>query len=227
MVPITVVIADDQPICRSGVRMMLQGYNDIELIGEAANGEELLDVVKELRPDVVLCDIQMSPMNGMEATKRVSKLYPNSAVIALSVLVEAYAIMEMLQAGAVGYLIKEVEADILAQGIRAAHKRENYYSRTASHILSALIRAGRFDLKTLEIFDFTAQELRIIRLICDGKVQDEIATEIGVGLEAIRRSRKQINKKANVDGTPGLIMFALQNGIYKMEVEDLRGEESE
>jgi DNA-binding NarL/FixJ family response regulator len=215
MVPIRVIIADDQKVCRLGLSTMLKGAPGIELVAEAVSGEALLILVAQHKPDVVLTDIEMSPINGLEATGRISKEFPGTAVIAFSVYNDGYSIMEMLQAGAVGYLVKEAEETVVLEAIRAAHRRDNYFSHTASNVITGLIRAGTFDPKTLENYSFTPHELRVIRLICKNHDSNQIAAELKVGPEAIRKMRRTIYEKAGVDGTPGLVMFAVKKGIYK------------
>lgn len=213
--PIRIIMADDHEIFREGFAAMFHNNPGIELIAEAVNGAYLVSLVSTHKPDVVLTDIQMDVMDGIEATRIISKRFPETAVIAMSMYDDNYSILEMLKAGAIGYLVKNATKQVVMEAIRAAYAGENYYCRTASQRLSALITAGRYDPKNQVSLDFTPTELRIIRMICMDMDSRQIAAELLVSLYTVKTYRREIMEKAGVKSTSGLIMFAVRNGMVK------------
>jgi len=214
--PIRIVMADDHEIFRDGFAAMFRNRQDIELVDQASNGQVLLTLVERYRPDVVLTDIQMGPVDGVEVTRQITRRFPGTPVIALSMYEDNYSIMEMLRAGAMGYLLKNAGKEVVTEAILSASRGEPYYCRTASQKLSALIASGRFDPRNQEAADFTATELRIIKMICEDKESRQIAEELNISLGTINRYRAQIMEKAGVKSTTGLIVYAMRNGLVRM-----------
>ncbi len=213
---IRIVMADDHEIFRDGFASMFRSREDIELVDQASNGQFLLALVERHRPDVVLTDIQMDPVDGMEATRQITRRFPGTPIIALTMYEDNYSIMEMLKAGAKGYLLKNAAKEVVMEAIRSAFRGEPYYCRTASQKLSALISSGRFDPRNQEAVDFTATELRIIRMICEDMESRQIAEQLNTSLGSINRYRAQIMEKAGVKSTTGLIVYAMRNGLVKL-----------
>ena len=216
MVPIRIIMADDHEIFREGFAAMFRNHPEIELVDQASNGKFLIAQVEQHRPDIVITDIQMDGMDGIEATRIICQRFPSIAVIAMSMYDDNYTIMEMLKAGAVGYLVKNASKETVIAAIRSAFSGEHYYCRTSSQKLSALISAGRFDPNNPELVDFTPTELRIIRLICDGVDSKEIAEQLYIGKKVVEKYRMEIWEKAGVKSTAGLILFAIRNGMYRV-----------
>ncbi len=214
-VPIRIIMADDHEIFRDGFAAMFRNNKEIELVDQASNGAFLVALVTKHKPDVVLTDIQMDNMDGIEATKIIRKRFPEIPVIAMSMHEDNYSIMEMLKAGAIGYLVKNAGKQVVMEAIRSAYNGENYYCKTTSEKLSALITAGRFDPKNFVSLDFNPTELRIIGLTCNDKDSKQIAEELGISTKSVNQYRMHIMEKAGVKSTAGLIVFAIRNGMYK------------
>jgi two-component system, NarL family, response regulator NreC len=212
---IKIVMADDHEIFREGIAGMFSSNTQIQLLDQAADGKLLISAVEKHKPDVVLTDIQMDVMDGMEATRIIHKRYPGISIIAMSMFEDYYTIIEMLKAGAIGYLVKNARKQVVIDAIIAAYKGESFYCRTASQKISALISSGKLDPKNLELLDFNPTELRIIKLICMIKETKEIADELGVHKKTIDKYRQDIMEKAEVKTMGELMMWAVRNGVYR------------
>jgi DNA-binding NarL/FixJ family response regulator len=215
MIPISVVLADDHPAYPQGLSLKFKETSDIRSIGEAFNGKELVDLVTVLRPDVVLTDIQMPVMNGIEAAKEIHKKFPHIPIVALSGFTDNFMITQMLNAGASGYLSKSAEPYVIYDAIRAAYKGENYFCETVSPLASAVIRNRNSKEETYQVYGLTDRELNVIRLICNGLTNSQIAGKFCTTLEAVKSYRKSITRKTGAKGTAALMGFALKNGIYR------------
>lgn len=214
-VPIRVILADDHTVFRKGVAGILEGYPEIELVDEASDGRQLLSLVEKHRPDVVLTDIQMGPMDGFEATRQIRQRFPEVAVIAISMRHDNFAIVEMLRAGATGYLVKDSAKHIVVEAIQAAHRGQHYYSETASRKVSALISGGFFDPDGQDVMGFNPTELRIIHLMCLDTDNDEILTQLNISNGTLKRYRQAIMDKAGVKTHAGLVFWAVKEGLVR------------
>ncbi len=211
--PIRIVAADDHELFRDGLAGIIESCADLKLIAQATNGEQLLALVDIHRPDVVVTDIKMDIIDGIQATSRISARFPDTAVICLSMYSQSYSIMNMLKAGAIGYVLKIASRDIVLEAIRAAARGEKYYCRSTAEKIKALVAAGRFDLRTMEIYDFTPLQLRIIKMICAGMNCRAMANALHVSLDGIKKHRVQILEKAGVKNTTELMVYAAENGM--------------
>ncbi len=216
---IRVILADDHELVTEGFAKTIKEQPDLELVETTDNGEKLVALVEKHRPDVVITDIQMPIMNGIEATRIIRRRFPDTAVIGLSMFDYEYTIREMLQAGAIGYVNKSAKKNVIIEAIRAAHKRERYHCRTTSERVSAMITARTYDPNNPEISVFTESEIRMIRLFCERMDLPEIAKKMGIAYGTAKRYRVEIFEKAGVDSTAKLVMFAVEKGIYGVNSE--------
>jgi DNA-binding NarL/FixJ family response regulator len=216
MIPIRIIMADDHEIFREGFAAMFRDHSDIQLVDQAHNGEFLIAQVVKHKPDVVLTDIQMEGMDGIEATRIICRRFPNLPVIAMSMYEDTYTIMEMLKAGASGYVVKNAGKQVVMEAIKAAHIGEHFYCRSASKKIAALTAAGRLDPNEQARIDFTPIEERIIRLICEEYESKDIANELNLEVNNIAKYRKIIFQKAEVNSTAGLVLFAIRNGLFRL-----------
>lgn len=213
---IKLMIADDHEIFRDGFKLMLTKYPEIILIGEAANGKELVDEAMNLQPDVIITDIKMPVMDGIEATKMIIERFPDMGIIGLSMYDEDDLIVEMLEAGAKGYLIKNAGKEQITEAIRTVYNNDPYYCKTTSHKLTNMIARSRFNpYKKTAKAEFSEREIEIIDLVCKELTNKEIADKLFLSVRTVEGHRLKILEKMNVKNSVGLVVYALKNGIVK------------
>ncbi len=213
---IKLIIADDHEIFRDGFKLMLSKFPEIKLVGEAANGRELLELIEKEDPDVILTDIKMPVMDGIEATKKITELYPDIGIIGLSMYDDDELIIEMLEAGAKGYLIKNAGKEQIIEAIKTVYNDEPYYCRTTSNKLTQMIAKSRFNpYKKTEKTEFSEREKEIIGCICDEMTNKEIGDKLFISVRTVEGHRLKILEKMNVKNTVGLVVYAIKNGIVK------------
>ncbi len=214
---IKIVIADDHEIYRDGLKMVLKKEKSFSVIGEAKNGKQLLDVVFKESPDVIITDIVMPEMDGIAAMKEIVTHKPNACCIALSMFNEETMIVEMLEAGALGYLLKNAEKEEIIEAVKSVSKNQPYYCRTTSAKLINLISKSRFNpYKNRPQLQFSEKEMVLIRLICQEKSTTEISKEIFLSGRTIEGYRRKIMSKMGVKGTAGIAVYAIKTGIFKI-----------
>lgn len=212
---ITVVLADDHELLRDGVRLALQKLKGIKLIGEAANGKQLCALVDELHPDVVITDIKMPLMDGIDATTLLKKKYPQLGIIALSMLDDQSLILDMLAAGANGYLVKNTSKEEFYEAITSVSEGKNYYCQTASQKISNHIhRNNRSSQRTVP--SFTGRELDVMRLLAKGYSNKEIGNALSISARTIENYRQSIQKKSGCRNAVEISMYALKHGFVEM-----------
>ena len=213
---IKLMIADDHEIFRDGFRLMLTKFPEIILVGEAANGKELVEGAKLLHPDVIITDIKMPVMDGIEATKKIIELFPDMGIIGLSMYDDDDLIVEMLEAGAKGYLIKNAGKEQITEAIRTVYDNDPYYCKTTSHKLTNMIARSRFNpyKKTAKV-EFSEREKEIIELVCKELTNKEIGDKLFLSVRTVEGHRLKILEKMNVKNSVGLVVYALKNGIVK------------
>jgi DNA-binding NarL/FixJ family response regulator len=213
---IRLLMADDHEIFRDGFKLMLTKYPDIHLVGEAENGRELLELAQELLPDVIITDIKMPVMDGVEATKKIITSFPDMGIIGLSMFDEDDLIIDMLEAGARGYLIKNAGKDQITEAIRTVYQGDPYYCKTTSHKLTSMIARSRFNpYKKAAKVEFSEREIEIIDLVCRECTNKEISDKLFISVRTVEGHRLKILEKMNVKNTVGLVVYALKMGIVK------------
>jgi two-component system, NarL family, response regulator NreC len=213
---IKVVMADDHEIFRDGFRLILNNVNHIELVAAASDGLELIELVEKHQPDVVITDIKMPVMDGIEATRNIQLKWPEIAVIGLSMFDEEDLIIEMLEAGAKGYLVKNADKNEVIEAIETVNCNLPYYCKETSNRLALMIsknKGGPYIRK--KIVEFTDKELEIIQLICMEFTTKEISDKLCVSTRTIDGHRLKILEKMEVKNTVGMVIYALQHQIYK------------
>jgi DNA-binding NarL/FixJ family response regulator len=197
--------------------MVLKKEKSFSVIGEAKNGKQLLDVVFKENPDVIITDIVMPEMDGIAAMKEIVTRKPNACCIALSMFNEETMIVEMLEAGALGYLLKNAEKEEIVEAVKSVSKNQPYYCRTTSAKLINLISKSRFNpYKNRLQLQFSEKEMNLIRLICQEKSTTEISKEIFLSGRTIEGYRRKIMNKMGVKGTAGIAVYAIKTGIFKI-----------
>jgi DNA-binding NarL/FixJ family response regulator len=210
------VIADDHEIFRDGFRVMLKKQKGIELVGEASNGEELLELTATLQPDVVITDIRMPRLDGIAATRRLQKEQPGIAIIALSMFDEEHLIVEMMEAGAKGYLLKNAQKEEIVEAIESVANDTTYFCKHTSKKLIGLFGESNFNpFKKRTATELSEKELQILGLICDEYSSKEIASLLRMSTRTIESYRLTLLDKIGARNMAGLVIYAMKNGIYK------------
>jgi DNA-binding NarL/FixJ family response regulator len=213
--PIKIVIADDHPIFRDGFKVLLREQTDIQLVGEANNGEELIHLVKKVHPDVVITDIKMPVMDGIDASKFLSKHIPDIKIIALSVFNDDYLVVDMLEAGAHGYLLKNTTKQELFEAIKTVASGDVYYCNDTSVKMARLIGLSKFNpYKNIKTPRFSNREMEIMRLICEQFSNKEIAENLHLSIRTIESYREQIFEKTSSRNMVGVAIYAIKHNIY-------------
>lgn len=215
--PIRIVLADDHEIFRDGFSVMLRKQDEIKLVGKAADGKELVEITENLMPDVVLTDIKMPGLNGIEATRMIKKKFPAVQVIALSMFDDDNLIIDMLEAGARGYLLKNAPKAEILEAVKAVYGRQMYYCKTTSNKLIQMMAESRFNpYKETYKPQFSERETEIIGFICQGVMNKDIAKKLFLSVRTIEGYREKIQEKMKVKNTAGIVVYAIKNGIFKI-----------
>ncbi|WP_462221867.1 response regulator [Ferruginibacter sp.] len=212
---IKIVIADDHEIFRDGLKLMLQRQTDIIVAGEAADGKELIELVKHTLPDVIITDVKMPQLDGVAATKYLTEHYPSIGIIALTMFDEEDLIVDMLEAGAKGYLLKNADKTEIIEAVHTVANNEPHYCRLTSQKLAGMVAKSKFNwhLKK-EKPEFNEREQEIICYICEGLTNKEIGEKIFLSVRTVEGLRLKIIEKMNVKNTAGIIVYAIREHLY-------------
>ena len=212
--PIRLVIADDHEIFRDGLALMLSRQKDMVLVGQAPDGQALLTVARESNPDVILADIKMPHLDGIEATKILLGEFPDLKIIALSMFSEENLIVEMLEAGARGYLLKNADKQEIVDAIVSVADNRVYYCKDTSATLANMIVKSNFNpYRKREVVEFNDREMEIIRLICKQFTAQEMGESMFLSRRTVEGYRTRILEKMNVKNTAGVVIYALKNKL--------------
>lgn len=216
--PIKMILADDHELFRDGFSAMLCKQPGIELVGEAKNGDELVRLTRLFKPDIIVTDIIMPVMSGIDAAKTILREFPHIGIIALSMSNQDNLVVQMMEVGALGYLIKNAHRDEIVEAIRTVHKGDKYYCRSTSGRLAKLLTYNNYlPASEQRVPLFSTKEFAIIRLICKGQSSLEIAEELQHSIRTIDSYRKNILKKMKVKNVTGLLKYAIKHKIYSPE----------
>jgi len=204
---IKIVIVDDHSVVRQGLRMFLNLEPTFEIVGEAADGKEALKIIAESRPDVVLMDILMPGMDGIQATEIIKKDYPEVEVVALTSVLEDSAIVAAIRAGAIGYLLKDTEADELIRAIKAAASGQVQLSPKAADRLVREVRAPDNPEK------LTTRETEVLRLLAEGKANKEIAVSLNISETTVKSHVSNVLMKLGLTSRTQAALYALRIGL--------------
>ena len=218
MPKIKLVLADDHAVVRSGLRMLLQAQPDMEIVGEAESGNEALAQVRQLQPNVILMDIQMPGMNGIEATRQIKQAFGETAVLALTMHEDDQYFFEMLQAGASGYLPKRAAPDELVRAIRTVSRGEVFlYPSLATRLVQSYLGGEAGGDSAALVSDLTPREQEVLVLIAEGLTNPEIAENLVISVKTVDRHRENIMRKLNLHSRIDLVKYALRHGLIALE----------
>ena len=211
---IRIVLADDHKLMRSGLRVLLEQQPDFTVVGEASDGRDAVALVASLRPDVLVMDIGMPSLNGIEAAAQITQSHPEAAIVMLSMHSDESYVLRALKAGAKGYLLKDsAEADLI-RAVHAVADGKSFFSPAVSKVLlddyvRKLQRSGTEDPYDL----LTPREREVLQLVAEGKSNKEVAQLLNLSVYTIETHRSNIMEKLNLHGVPELILYAVRKGI--------------
>jgi len=220
--PIRVLVADDHAVIRQGLKMLLESRPEIDVIGDCENGREALLMVEGSKPDVVLMDVVMPGLNGIEATRQIRRASPATRVVILSGFVDEEQITGAIRAGASGYLVKNSDVSELVLAIQTVHRGNQYYSAALSEgfdIPELQLQARRPDQRT-GVDALTPREREVLQLIAEGRTNQQVADELVVSIKTVEAHKAHIMDKLKAKSRTDLIRYALKRGIVKLESVD-------
>ena len=211
---ITIVLADDHNVMRSGLRLLLERHEDLRVVGEANNGREAVDLVAALRPDIAVMDIAMQLLNGIEATRKIAAIAAHTQVVILSMHSDESYVLRALNVGARAYILKDSAEDDLIRAVRSVHAGKSFFSPAISRMLlddyvRRLAKQGIEDSYDL----LTPREKELLQLLAELKTNKEIATLLNLSVHTVETHRGRILQKLNLHGVPELILYAVRKGI--------------
>ncbi len=214
---IKVLLADDHTVVRQGLRSLLAAELDIEVVGEAENGRQAVQMAKTLAPDVVVMDIAMPQLNGLEATRQIIKEGIPSKVLVLSSYSDDEYVHQLTEAGAAGYLIKQTAANDLIKAIREAYRGNAFFSPSISKRLLDYYREAYLKGKPIRRHSeqLTSRELEVLQLVAEGKVNKQIAADLCISIKTVEKHRQQVMNKLNIHDVAGLTRYAISRGIIE------------
>ena len=218
MEKIRILIADDHSLVRDGTRRILEAEEDIEVVAEALDGEEAVQLATELKPDIVLMDISMPKMDGIDATKQIKHECPAINVLILSAYDDDQFVFRLLQAGAAGYLLKSVHSQELITGIRAVNHGESVlHPAIARKVLSRFVLTSQKPPDTMTTGDLTKREIEFLKLMTRGLSNKEIADEVNLSIRTVQGCLGQIFKKLGVNSRIEAVIYALKEELVTLE----------
>jgi DNA-binding NarL/FixJ family response regulator len=213
----TFFVADDHAVVRSGLRLILEAERDFQFIGEAANGRDAVKKVKDLRPNVVIMDITMPALNGIEATEQICEAFPSAKIIILSMHSNAEYLRRALTAGARGYLLKESAGVEVVNASRAVYAGHYYLDQSISDGFIEDYLDHRRDMATQDPYDLlSVREKEILQLVIDGKSSSQIADMVFLSPKTIETYRSRIMQKLHVSDIPSLTKYAVRKGLTSL-----------
>jgi DNA-binding NarL/FixJ family response regulator len=228
MKQISVLLAEDHTIVRQGLRLLVETDGDIEIIGEAKTGREAVQMTRELHPEVVVMDIAMPLLNGLEATRQILKAFPSTKILILSAHSDPEYIEQVVKAGALGYLVKQSSGDVLAKAIRELHKGKTFFTPSIAKRLKDEFQKSTdgVGLRKKNDHQLTSREAELLQLIAEGHVNKQIASELSISIKTVEKHRQHLMEKLNIHDIAGLTRFAIAKGIIESSVQPTVGQEA-
>jgi DNA-binding NarL/FixJ family response regulator len=217
MEKITVLLADDHTVVRQGLRALLSAEGDIDIVGEAENGRQAVQLVKKLLPNVAVIDIAMPQLNGLEATRQITRAVPATKVLILSSYSDDEYVQQLTEAGAAGYLVKQTAANELLKAIREANKGNAYFSPAIAKRLRDQCRDafanGQPNKRRTDYL--TTREAEVLQLIAEGRANKQIAADLCISIKTVEKHRQQVMNKLGIHDVAGLTRHAIAKGIIE------------
>jgi DNA-binding NarL/FixJ family response regulator len=213
---IRVLLADDHKLVRAGIRALLQTVADVEIVAEAADGQEALRLIEAHRPDLALMDITMPGLNGLDATVRIGRAFPQTRVVVLSMNADEDSVLKALRAGAAGYLVKTADPAELGMAIRAVAHGERFLSSAVSkHVVTACL--NRVDKEQTSLERLTTRQREVLQLIAEGYTTKEIATKLDISPKTAEAYRAELMKALEIHDIASLTRYAIRTGLVSVD----------
>jgi DNA-binding NarL/FixJ family response regulator len=221
---ITILIVEDHAIVRQGLRRMLDLEADLEVVGEAQDGRQAIEMAKKFHPDVVLMDVAMPMLNGLEATRQVIKALPATKVLILSAHGDLAYVTNAMECGAAGFLLKQTSASEMYRAIREVHKGKTFFSPSISKRFDHFDpppsgRSGTIKKAT----ELTSREMEVLQLVAEGKANKQTAAELGIGTKTVEKHREHLMQKLGIHNTAGLTRYAIFAGVIDGSIQFATG----
>jgi DNA-binding NarL/FixJ family response regulator len=212
-----VVLADDHTILRDGLRKLLEQEPDFEVIGEAGNGLEAVRMVRTLRPDVVLLDIAMPDLNGVEAARQILSTAPGTKIVVLSMHADARYVREMLAIGAVGYLLKQSAFEEIVEATRAVARNQAYFSPAVAGIVAKQFQTDAIRI-TQDTSPLTPREKQVLQLLAEGNSPRVVAEKLHISVKTVETHRRRLMAKIDIHNLAGLTKYAIRVGLTGIDI---------
>jgi len=209
MLNIRILIVDDHEMVREGLSAVLASESGMEVVGEAANGEEAVELAEKIEPDLIIMDLSMPHLNGLGAVRKILRSVPRTKILVLSSYRDRECVQKLLEAGATGYLTKQSAAACLCQAVREVYLGRHFYSPDVAKILSDVERCKHLP----RMGELTAREVQVLKLVAQGFENKRIATELGISVKTVEKHRQAAMNKLNIHEAAGLTRYALSKGM--------------
>jgi len=218
---IAVLLVEDHTIVRQGLRLIIEATGDFQIVGEAKTGREAVFMARSLQPEVIVMDIAMPLLNGLQATRQILKDSPAAKVLILSAHSDPEYVEQVVEAGALGYLVKQSSGDVLATAIREVRKGKTFFTPSIAKLLKEDYQKSRdgVGLRKKSTMELTSREAELLQMIAEGHVNKQIASELGISVKTVEKHRQHLMEKLNIHDIAGLTRFAIATGIIESSVQ--------
>jgi len=225
---IAVLLVEDHTIVRQGLRLLIEAERDIQIVGEAKTGREAVQMARSIRPEVIVMDIAMPLLNGLQATRQILKDLPSTKVLILSAHSDPEYVDQVVKIGALGYLVKQSSGDVLAMAIRELQKGKTFFSPAIAKRLKEDYQRSSdgVGLQRKSTTVLTSREAELLQMIAEGHVNKQIAAELGISIKTVEKHRQHLMEKLNIHDIAGLTRFAIATGIIESSVQSTIGQDA-